>query len=130
LRQAILAMAIFLAGCDAAAVDDPLPIPPEPVPAPVVHRSLPPAPPAMAALTPADIVAAADQAYRDVSGYVAWSQSKPENIDQLTMLTVELNAAVARMKAGKVRGRYQPGDVVAARTALRDLRSFLANKGD
>jgi hypothetical protein len=129
LRRTI-ALAIILSGCSGASAPEPLPTPPEPMPAPVVHRALPPVQPTMATLTPSEIVVASDQANRDATGYVAWSKSRPENIDRLAVLTVELNAAVTKMKAGKVRGRYQPGDVVAARTALRDLRSFLTNKGD
>jgi hypothetical protein len=124
-----LAIAVLLAGCSAAPAsqDDPLPLPPDPPPAPIAHQS-PPA--TVATLTPPEIVLAAEQAHRDASGYVAWRLSKPENIDRLTTLTANMNAAVAVMKAGRVRGRYKPTDVLAARAAVRELRSFLANKGD
>lgn len=126
----VLAVAVLLAGCSAAPIDDPLPLPPDPPPAPVVRRPPPAAPPTIATLTPTEIVVAANQAHRDASGYVAWKKSKPENIDRLTTLTANMNAAVAAMKAGRVQGRYNPTDVMAARAAVRDLRSFLTNKDD
>jgi hypothetical protein len=113
-----LAAVLILSGCAATQ--------PPPVSAPVD----PPAPSTIATLTPPEIAAAADQARRDAAGYVAWSFSRPENIDRLTTLTTGLDAAIARMKAGRVRGRYRPADVVAARAALRELRAFLVNKGD
>lgn len=130
MRRASLALVFFLAGCDAAAVDgvEALPTPPEFVSAPVAKQA--PRPATLATLTPPEIVIAADQAHKDATGYVAWSKSKPENIDRLTTLTSGMNDAVARMKAGAVNGRYRPTDVVAARAALRELRSFLITKGD
>lgn len=125
-----ITLILLLVGCDKTAVDDPLPTPPEFVAAPVVQRQQVHPTPTVATLTPPEIVVAADQAHHDATGYVAWKKSKPENIDRLTTLTATMNEAVARMKAGKVNGRYQPTDVVAARGALRELRSFLSNKGD
>ncbi len=80
--------------------------------------------------TPHDILLAADQARADAYGYVAWKQSKPENIDRLTTLMQDLNAAVARMHSASVRGKYAASDVRAARKALGALRGFLSNKGD
>ncbi len=134
MKRASLALLFLLAGCDAAAVDEEqLPTPPEFVAAPVEpQRELAaPRPTAtVGTLTPPEIVVAADQAHKDATGYVAWSKSKPENIDRLTTLTSNMNDAVARMRAGAVHGRYRPTDVVAARAALRELRSFLSNKGD
>lgn len=126
-----LALAVILSGCAATPPPEPMPVPPspEPVVIPAARRPLP-APPTIATLTPPEIVVAADQAHRDAVGYVAWSRSKPEIIDRLTTLTANMNAAVAQLKAGRVQGRYRPTDVLAARAALRELRSFLANKGD
>lgn len=123
-----LALALFLSGCAATPPPEPMPLPPEPVVTPIVRRPSPP--PTIATLTPPEIVVAADQAHRDATGYVAWSKSKPENIDRLTTLTAALNTAVAQMKAGRAQGRYRPTDVVAARAALRELREFLIHKGD
>lgn len=129
-----LALAAFLSGCASApAHDDPPPrLPPVPVSVPEVVRAVPkPSGPAtIATLTAPEIVVAANQAHRDATGYVAWSNSKPANIDRLTTLTSTLDAAVARMKAGRADGQYKPTDVVAARSALRELRSFLRDKGD
>lgn len=127
-----LALAAFLSGCASApAHDDPPPrLPPVPASVPEVVRTVPKPPATIATLTAPEIVVAANQAHRDATGYVAWSNSKPENIDRLTTLTSTLDAAVARMKAGRADGQYKPTDVVAARAALRELRSFLKNKGD
>lgn len=124
-----LALAIVLSGCAATPPPEPMLVPPEPVLMPIV-RQAPPHPPTIAALTPPEIVVAAEQAHRDATGYVAWSRSKPENIDRLTTLTANMNAAIAQMKDGHARGRYRPTDVLAARAALNELRSFLKNKGD
>lgn len=128
---------LLLAGCAASAVPEPPPQPPQPVEQPVVHVRRPAAPVAVApsgdavsALSPSDILVAADQARADATGYVAWKQSKPANIDRLTTLTLALNAAVSKMRAGKVVGKYQAVDVLAAKSALRELRTFLSTKGD
>lgn len=125
-----LALAVFLTGCAAAQVPEPMPVPPEPVAMPIVHRAPPAPPPTIATLTPLEIVSAAEQAHRDATGYVAWSKSKAANIDRLTTLTTAMNTAVERLKSGRAQGRYRPVDVVAARSALSDLRGFLRDKGD
>lgn len=122
----IFVLAILLSGCTTSApTPEPLPIPLPPLPA-----TTPVATPTTATLTPQEIIIAAGQAHHDATGYVAWSRSKPENIDRLTTLTTTLDSAVARLKAGRVHGRYRSTDVLAARSALRELRSFLMNKGD
>jgi hypothetical protein len=130
---------MVLVGC--AQPRAPAPVPVEaPAPPPVrrvVPFPRPPIPPTGDATsqeevpaTPHDILVAADQARADAYGYVAWKQSKPENIDRLTTLMQDLNAAVTHMRAAEVRGKYAAPDVRAARTALGALRSFLSNKGD
>jgi PBP1b-binding outer membrane lipoprotein LpoB len=135
-RPLTIAIALLLSGCAAKSAPE---VVPEPMPAlaPVVRRPaplpLPPIPPdvaSVATLTPPEIVVAADQARTDATGYVAWTHSKAANIDRLTTLTAALNTAIAQMQAGKVGGKYRPTDVTAARLALRELRSFLATKGD
>lgn len=135
-RPLTIAIVLLLSGCAAKDVPDAVPQPePLPLPAPPVRRSaplpVPPVPPdTVAALTPPEILVAADQARADAVGYVAWAHSKAENIDRLTTLTSSLNATVAQMRAGKAAGKYRATDVMAARLALRELRSFLASKGD
>lgn len=81
-------------------------------------------------LSPSQVLASAAQARTAANGYVGWKDGKEDNIDRLTVLVKALDAAVAQMRAGEIKGRYQAPDVVAARGALRDLRSFLSNKGD
>ena len=76
------------------------------------------------------VLAGAAQARSDAEHYVAWDQAKAGNIDRLTVLTGALNDAVSVMKAHEVRGVYRAGDVVAVRSALAELRRFLAVKGD
>lgn len=126
-----IVLALLLSGCAASPAPDPLILPPDPPPIavePVVRapaKSSAPAP-----LTPSEIIVAADQGRTDATGYVAWKHSKAENIDRLTTLTAALNAAVAKMRAGYANGKYVTTDVMAARSALAELRSFLSNKGD
>jgi hypothetical protein len=139
-RPLTFAVTLLLAGCASKPVPDVLILPPEPPPALPVARHLAPVPPpplppldppaSVARLSPSEILIAADQARADANGYVAWKRSKPENIDRLTTLTATLNIAVAQMRAGRVRGKYAPTDIIAARAALHELRSFLATKGD
>jgi PBP1b-binding outer membrane lipoprotein LpoB len=86
--------------------------------------------PATSKLTPKEIVVVAEQAKADAAGYVAWKDSKNENIDRLTTLTVDLNNAVATMRANEHDGTYRAADVLNARTALHELRRFLATKDD
>ena len=131
----VFVLALLLSGCGASPAPEPLILPPDPPPVQQAQRAQPKAPPVAApstitTLTASEIVVAADQARVDATGYVAWKHSKAENIDRLTTLTTNLTAAVSQMQAGRVRGKYKPTDVVAARGALRELRSFLANKGD
>lgn len=76
------------------------------------------------------ILKEAEQAKIDATGYVAWKKSRPENIERLTTLTLNLNGALQKMQHGKVRNRYSPGDVAAAQAALKNLQNFLQNKGD
>lgn len=134
-RPLTIALMLLLSGCHAKTVLDA----PPPEPMVVIERParhfvplpVPPVPPdTVAALTPTEIIVASDQARTDATGYVAWSASKPENIDRLTTLTASLNVAVAQMRAGRMHGKYAPTDVIAARAALKELRSFLATKGD
>lgn len=105
-----------------------LPLPP---PAPPPLPLAPPTDPdTIASLTPREVVAAAAVARADAGGYVAWKESKPDNIDKLTVLTRELDAAIAQMRAHETTRRYPPADVRSARTALQALRLFLKNKDD
>jgi len=134
---------ILLAGC-AATVPPDAPSAPAPAPPEVVHVEPPvatkpvakPAPlptdpiAVVAALPPAQLPHAATKSLDDATDYVLWRLAKPENIDALTPLTEKVSRAIARMKAGEVNGRYQDQDVVAARSALLDLRLFLRTKGD
>ncbi len=84
----------------------------------------------IAALSPPQVIIAADEARADAAGYVAWRQSRPDNIERLTSLTRDLNAAIMAMRAHRVANRYPAADVSAARAALRSLRLFLRNKDD
>lgn len=87
-------------------------------------------PPAAAGVTAPGVLAAADHARADADGYVAWKQSRAENIDRLAILTQRMNAAIARMKAHQSRGLYRAADVAEARRTLAELRAFLVTKGD
>lgn len=126
----LLAALILLSGCVSSPASDTLILPPDPPPVQVVAppRPKPPATQPIANLSPPEIIAASETARAHAAGYVAWKHSKVENIDRLTTLTSSLNLAIARLQAG--RGKYTQADVSAARTALQDLRTFLANKGD
>lgn len=82
------------------------------------------------ALTPAQLLLAAEQARLDATGYVAWKNSKTENIDRLTALTLTLNASIIALKTTSRDGVYLEARLMEARAALRNLRDFLATKGD
>jgi hypothetical protein len=84
----------------------------------------------IAILTPAQIGTAATQAKTDANSYVSWHASKPDNIERMASLVSALDEAVARMREHDVGGKYPPTDVLAARTALHDLRLFLSTKDD
>ena len=115
---------LLLSGCAAA---DPPPLPPVPEQEVIIPpQKVTPKAATVAVLTPKELLTAAAQAKTDATGYVAWKKSKPENIERLTTLTVNLDNAVKKME----QGHYTPGDVVAARGALKDLQTFLQNKGD
>lgn len=137
IRSLVCGVALLLTGCatPAHAPDAPVVVADMP-PAPVKRQvavPVPPTPPgeiSVAALSPVELLGVADQARADASGYVAWKHSRAENIDRLADLTAALNTAVARMKAGRTGGKYRPADVLAARSAVRQLRMFLAQKGD
>jgi hypothetical protein len=134
-RSLTFTITLMLAGCASKPVPDTIIIQSEPPPVPVItHHPTPSRPLGISAsisrLTPSEILVAADQARVDANGYVAWKRSNPENIDHLTTLTVALNIAVTQMRAGRRHGKYAPTDVIAARAALHELRSFLATKGD
>jgi hypothetical protein len=85
---------------------------------------------AIATLSPRQVIAAAEAAREDASGYVAWRESKPSNIERLTVLTRDLNDAITQMRGHEVGQKYPPADVSAARAALRALRLFLREKDD
>lgn len=119
MRVIIFATAL-LVGCAAKApeivVVAPIPEPVEIV-QPTVKAAVVPSVPA--------VIAAANKARTDATGYVAWKASKPENIATLTTLTRSLNSAVA-----KLHDHPKPADVLAARAAVDALRSFLIHKDD
>lgn len=130
---------LLLSGCSfTRSTPEVIIVPPVPplVVAPAVHSaaappSITPTPGAsIASLSPPQLLIAADQARTDAIGYVAWKLSKPENIDRLTTLTRQVNLTITAMKAGEIKGRYQPTDVIAARASVQALRSFLRTKGD
>jgi hypothetical protein len=81
-------------------------------------------------LSPHQVIAAAEAAREDATGYVAWKGSKAPNIERLTALTRDLDASITQMRGHEVDRRYPPADVFAARAALRALRLFLREKGD
>jgi hypothetical protein len=140
-RSLPFALMMVLSACAAGNVP-----PPAPAPHVIVQRApkqpeipVPPTPPdadsdspdpATSKLTPKEIMVVADQAKADAAGYVAWKDSKNENIDRLTTLTVNLNHAVATMRTNEHNGTYRAADVLNARTALHELRRFLATKDD
>jgi hypothetical protein len=134
---------VLLAGCAATVPPDAPPAPalapPEvvraeppvatkPVVKPVPQTTDPLA--VVATLSPAQLPHAATKSLDDATDYVLWRLARPENIDALTPLTEKVSRAMKRMKDGEVNGRYQDQDVVAARSALLDLRLFLRTKGD
>lgn len=129
---------LLLSGCSfTRSTPEVIIVPPVPpvVAVPAVHSvappSITPAPSAsISSLSPPQLLIAADQARTDAIGYVAWKLSKPENIDRLTTLTRQVNLTITAMKAGEIKGRYQPTDVIAARASVQALRSFLRTKGD
>jgi hypothetical protein len=108
-------------------------VPPLP-PVAVVHTSpvSKPASPdaAISSLTAPQLLTAAEQARADAQNYVAWKLSKSENIARLTTLVQGVNLRISQMKDGRVKGRYQPTDIIAAKGAVQALRSFLISKGD
>lgn len=114
-----------------------VPVAPSVAPAPEAQAAavppVPPVPPALltiATLSPAELLVAAEQARRDATSYVAWRKSLPENINRLNTLTQALNISVARMVTNESGGTYRAPDIIAVRTTLRALLSFLATKGD
>lgn len=126
-----LAVSILLSGCMSSPVsDEALILPPDPPPTQQVVVRGPPKPADAPPLSPQEIIAASEKARAHAAGYVAWKNSKTENIDRLTTLTSSLNLAIAQMQVGQARGKYAPADIAAARVALKNLRSFLSNKGD
>lgn len=136
-RPVTFAITMLLAGCASKSASDlPSVLPEPPIPPPTVQHVVPPPTPTrnsaalIAKLSPPEIIIAADQARADATGYVAWKKSKAENIDRLGDLVKALSVAVAHMQAGRTHGKYAPTDIIAARGALRELREFLANKGD
>ena len=123
-----LFVGLILSGCAAASEPDEVVVPiPEPI---KTEEPPPPAKPPAATKEATTIIKAAEQAKIDATGYVAWKKSRPENIERLTTLTLNLNGALHRMERGKTKGHYAPGDVAAAQVALKDLQNFLQNKGD
>jgi len=129
MRRLIFAAAL-LAACTPRAVPTPPPVVRYVAPVPVAVAPVVPSASGVAALTPAGVIVASDRACRDATDYVAWKHSRPENIDRLTVLTSAVQTSVRVMRAGEVRGRYRAVDVIAARSSLRQLLAFLADKGD
>jgi hypothetical protein len=139
---ALLLLTSTLCGCGctcgskaeppAAAVEAPRPATPALKPPPSAGPAKASADPVaeVASLSPHQVIVAAEAAHDDAAGYVAWRESKPTNIERLTVLTRDLDGAITRMRAHEVGHKYPPGDVFAARAALRALRLFLREKGD
>lgn len=123
LLRSFLVVLGCLAGCAAP------PAAPVPSGLPIV---LAPPMPRVAALDPVAAKAAVaverDTAAlsRQATRYVVRRDSKPELIDRLAVLVTQMRSAVDRMRAGKTRAGYRPGDVVAARVAADALAAFIA----
>jgi hypothetical protein len=129
------------AGCAAApiaeppvAAEAPLPVPPIPparVPSPSPSPSVPVVVPATpGGPSPAAVLADSATTQAAADRYVAWSKSRPENINRLTVLNARVNSAIRRMKTFLRDGHYDPARVLVARQAVDALRDFLAEKGD
>jgi hypothetical protein len=127
---------LLLSGCSFRSPSPEIVIVPPPVAvvhtAPVAAPVPTPAPAgaSISSLTAPQLLTAAEQARADAQNYVAWKLSKAENIARLTTLVQGVNLRISQMKDGRIKGRYQPTDIIAAKGAVQALRSFLIVKGD
>ena len=129
--RALLVVALF-AGC-APSKPVALEFPPAPPPAVVKAAVIVRHPPETVApgIATADAVIRDSNTFRDEAGrYVAWTKSRPANIDRLSTLTVAVTAAVNVLRSSRTHGRYGVPEVMAARIAVDALREFLAHKQD
>ena len=86
--------------------------------------------PALATLSPHELLVAAQEAKDSSTRYVLYSKAKPANTDRLTALKVEMDAATDQMTANKTAKGYRAADVVRMRNATRDMQNFLHTKDD
>lgn len=72
------------------------------------------------------VEASASKAKESARDYVVSRGSEPEKIDELGVLTLSLNTALAKMHANAVKGVYRPDDIRQSNEAVYKLRVYLA----
>lgn len=131
----LVLLVVTLASCAAAPAAGLEPVTfvePIEAPPPRVHVQTPSPTPVPSPAAPASVVLQEGQdAQHEARRYAAWSESKPANIDRLSVLTAAVSRATAVMEQHRQPNRqYRVDDVCAASRAVDALRHFLANKDD